>query len=72
MHQIDEAVSKRLDVQPIQVRVVVTRRPKFACRACEGAIVQAPGRNVFIKVVGPQATVESNRKAFEAMIAGMR
>jgi hypothetical protein len=37
-----------------------------------GAIVQAPGRNVFIKVVGPQATVESNRKAFEAMIAGMR
>jgi hypothetical protein len=37
-----------------------------------GAIVQAPGRNVFIKVVGPQATVESNRKAFEAMIAGMK
>ena len=42
MHQIDETVSKRLDVQPIQFRVVVTRRPKFACRACEGAIVQAP------------------------------
>ena len=37
-----------------------------------GAIVQAPGRNVFIKLVGPQATVESNRAAFEAMIAGMR
>lgn len=42
MHQIDETVSKRLDVQPIQYRVVVTRRPKYACRACEGAIVQAP------------------------------
>ncbi|MBM4100474.1 MAG: hypothetical protein FJ260_11120 [Planctomycetes bacterium] len=37
-----------------------------------GAIVQAPGRNVFIKLVGPQATVESNRAAFEAMVAGMQ
>lgn len=37
-----------------------------------GAIVQAPGRNVFIKIVGPQATVESNRKGFEEMIAGIR
>ena len=36
-----------------------------------GAIVQAPGRTVFMKVVGPQATVESNRAAFEAMIAGI-
>ena len=37
-----------------------------------GAIVQAPGRNVFIKIVGPQATVESNRKGFEEMLAGIR
>jgi hypothetical protein len=37
-----------------------------------GAIVQAPGRTVFMKVVGPQATVESNRAAFDAMIAGIR
>ena len=37
-----------------------------------GAIVQAPGRNVFMKLVGPQATVESNRAAFEAMVAGMK
>jgi hypothetical protein len=37
-----------------------------------GAIVQAPGRNVFMKVVGPKATVESNRAAFEAMIAGIK
>ena len=36
-----------------------------------GAIVQAPGRTLFMKVVGPQATVESNRAAFEAMIAGI-
>ena len=36
-----------------------------------GAIVEAPGRNVFVKLVGPQATVESNRAAFDALIAGM-
>ena len=34
--------SERLDVIPAQFRVVVTRRPKLACRACEGVIVQAP------------------------------
>lgn len=37
-----------------------------------GAIVEAPGRNVFIKLVGPQETVESNRAAFDALLAGMR
>ena len=37
-----------------------------------GAIVEAPGRKVFMKLVGPQATVESNRAAFEAMVSGMR
>ncbi|MFO0961990.1 MAG: hypothetical protein U0625_03685 [Phycisphaerales bacterium] len=36
-----------------------------------GAIVEAPGRNIFIKLVGPEATVESNRAAFDAMLAGM-
>ena len=37
-----------------------------------GAIVEAPGRNVFIKLVGPQATVESNRAAFDALLAGLK
>ena len=41
MHRIGEDCSKRLDVIPAQYRVLVTRRPKYACRACEGAIVQA-------------------------------
>src|SRR3954454_19911240 len=27
---------------PVQVRALVTKRPKFACRACEGVVVQAP------------------------------
>ena len=34
--------SERLDVIPAQFRVLVTRRPKLACRACEGVVVQAP------------------------------
>lgn len=42
MHVIGEDVSKRLDVIPAQHQVLVTRRRKFACRACEGQIAQAP------------------------------
>ena len=34
--------SERLDVVPAQLRVLVTRRPKLACRACAGVVVQAP------------------------------
>jgi hypothetical protein len=34
--------AKRSDVIPAQDRVIVTRRPKNACRACQGAIVHAP------------------------------
>lgn len=42
LHRIGEDVSERLDIVPAQFRVLVTRRPKYACRACEGAVVQAP------------------------------
>jgi len=42
LHRIGEDVSERLDIVPAQLRVLVTRRPKYACRACEGAVVQAP------------------------------
>lgn len=41
-HVIGEDVSERLDVIPAQFRVIVTRRPKYACRSCENGIVQAP------------------------------
>ena len=37
-----EDVSERLDIIPAQFRVIVTRRPKYACRACEEVVVQAP------------------------------
>ncbi len=41
MVRIGEDIGERLDVVPAQYRVIVTRRPKYACRACE-EIVQAP------------------------------
>jgi transposase len=46
MTVIGHDTSERLDVIPAQFRVLVTRRPKLACRACAGVgagvIVQAP------------------------------
>ena len=42
MTMIGEDKSERLDVIPVQFRVIVTKRPKFACRTCPGTVVQAP------------------------------
>jgi len=42
LHRIGEDVSERLDIVPAQLRVLVVRRPKYACRACEEVVVQAP------------------------------
>ncbi len=42
LHAIGEDTSEMLDVIPAQLRVKVIRRPRYACRACEEAVVQAP------------------------------
>ncbi len=42
LHPIGEDVAERLDVVPTTFRVLVTRRPRYGCRSCEGAVVQAP------------------------------
>ncbi|MEZ5910768.1 MAG: IS66 family transposase [Hyphomicrobiaceae bacterium] len=49
LHVIGEDVSERLDKVPATLRVIVTRRPKYACRTCDrtgadGAtgVIQAP------------------------------
>jgi transposase len=42
MTVIGEDTSERLDVIPAEFRVIVTRRPKLACRACPGTVVQEP------------------------------
>ena len=49
LHKIGEDVSKRLDKVPAKLTVIVTKRPKLACRDCEkngadevAGIIQAP------------------------------
>jgi transposase len=49
MHVMGEDRSERLDVIPAQFKVIVTRRPKYACRACEEAVVQAPAPSRLIE-----------------------
>lgn len=42
LHMIGEDRSERLDVIPARHQVLVTRRPKYACRSCTDGVVQAP------------------------------
>ena len=44
LHAIGEDVAERLDVIPAQFRVLVVRRPKYACRACPGTVVHPISR----------------------------
>lgn len=59
LHVIGEDVAERLDVIPATFRVLVTRRPRYGCRCCEAAPVQAPA---------PARIVESGLPT-EALIA---
>ena len=42
LHAIGELRTEQLDMVPSQLRVRVTRRPRYACHGCEGAVVVAP------------------------------
>ena len=42
MVKIGEDRAERLDIVPAQLRVIVTVRPKYACRQCEEGVTQAP------------------------------
>ena len=42
LHCMGEDVSERLDIIPARFQVIVTRRPKYACRSCTDGVVQAP------------------------------
>lgn len=42
LHKIGEDRTEQLDIIPSQLRVKVTCRPRYGCRTCEGAVVQAP------------------------------
>jgi len=39
--KLGEDVSERLDMIPARFKVIVTRRPKYACRECDGEVAQA-------------------------------
>jgi transposase len=59
LHVIDEERSEQLDIVPAHLRVRVIRRPRYGCRACEGAVVVAPA---------PERPIDGGM-ATEAMIA---
>jgi transposase len=68
MHVISDETSERLDSIPAQHRVVVTHRPKYGCRGCESAVVQAPAPEHLIKngipTEGMVATVVVDKHAW--------
>lgn len=41
MHKIGEDRSEQLDIVPAELRVIVTVRPKYACRTCTDGVTQA-------------------------------
>jgi len=49
MHRIGEDRTERLDIVPAQLRVLVTVRPKYACRACTDGVRQAPAPAALIE-----------------------
>jgi transposase len=49
LHIIGEDVSERLDKIPARLRVIVTRRPKYACRSCTDGVVQALAPNRLVE-----------------------
>jgi transposase len=42
LHKIGETVKEMFDVVPVQYRVKRMVRPRYGCRGCESAVVQAP------------------------------
>jgi transposase len=49
MHIISDETSERLHSRAAQHEVIVTHRPKYGCRGCESAVVQAPAPEHLIK-----------------------
>ena len=45
LHAIGELRTEQLDMVPSQLRVRVTRRPRYACHGCAGAVVVASAPN---------------------------
>jgi transposase len=74
LHAIGELRSEQLDIVPARLRVRVTRRPRYACRTCEGAVVVAPAperpsRLTAWRGISPLRGLIDGGMATEAMIA---
>jgi hypothetical protein len=63
LHLIGEDRSEQLDIVPAQLRVRVTRRPRYGCRACEGAVVQAPA---------PERPIDGGMATLSASLTSLR
>jgi transposase len=63
LHRIGEDTGGRLDLVPAQFRVLVVRRPKYACRSCENVVVQEgrPSQSAYA-TRKPNASVRRQRK----------
>jgi transposase len=59
VHMIGEETSERLDVVPAQYRVIVTHRPKFACRACEKVVQENAPEHLIKSGLPTEAMVAS-------------
>ena len=74
-----EAIVRDFEVGPLQVKLVELEGDYMAMGAPAarrgfaqlGAIVQAQGRNVFFRLLGPKETVEANRGEFMNLIEGL-
>jgi transposase len=62
LHQIGEDTGDRLDIVPAQFRVLVVRRLKYACRAYEYVVVQAPGAGATDRGAQVMPTRQGNEK----------
>lgn len=59
-HVFGEDTSERLDIVPAQFRVIVTRRPKYACWSCTNGVVQGEA----LSAIGPRTMDERTRPAY--------
>ena len=51
MVKIGEDRAERLDIVPARFQIIVTIRPRYACRRCDGCVVQADTPNWLIEVL---------------------
>jgi transposase len=74
LHQIGEDQAEMLDYVPAQFRVRLIRRPRYGCRVCENAVVQAaapdrPSRLTAWRGISPLRGLIDGGMATEALIA---